>query len=205
MEKIYSDMRQFDALKLRSNAIQKGVNTLNAALSIGVSVVEKWDGKDLSRRLTTAIQKEIDEKLGVDKVHVSMSYESYSSNEMTFYLCERSYQDAPNCNGYSCTNYIDNELHTRVSFDKSIKVESAKIVAGIQVRIQWNENVAYKYEDAVKNYKAYIERYKKAVEEFQTICGEINPLFVENNVSTYKGYYPKNSPWEENRDKALNR
>ena len=203
METKYFAMHHEDALKRRSAAIQKSVKQLVSAMQIAVPIVEKWDGKELTRRLTTAIQKEVDTKLGINVVHVSMSYEGYSDNEITFWCCERGYKDAPSASGYSTTSYVDDELHTRVPFKKSFKVEAEEIVQSLNSRIRWNKNVAYKYADAEKNFKKYLERYAKAVEAFQTACGEINPLFVPSEVSTYKGYYPNLSPWETERDKHV--
>lgn len=203
MQAKYSAMHHEDALKRRSAAIQKSVKQLVSAMQVAVPIVEKWNGKELTRRLTTAIQKEVDTKLGKNVVLVSMSYEGYSNNEITFGICERGYEEAPNANGYSTTSYVDDELHRRVSFKKSIKVEAEEIVKSLNAQIRANKNVAYKYADAEKHFKEYIRKYAEAVEAFQTACGEINPLFVSSEERTWKGYYPNLSPWETERDKHV--
>lgn len=196
-----------DALKRRCNAICKGVAEINKAFEIAISVVQNMDGKVLNKRLTTAIQTAIDKEMGELIVHVWLETEFSGKATIVFSLYNRSYSNKPDKNGYSTCSYFDSEIYGHVYTDAQGTIDAEKIVPALRGAINCNKRTAYKYTDAVKNFKKYLTKYEKALEQFRKVYATLNPLLVESSLSSYeltKGYsYPKMSVWEEEREKAL--
>ena len=209
MKTYTNDARSFNALKRRQKAICSGVALMNKALFIASEVVKTMDGKAMNKRLITAIQGAIDKELGTLKVSVRLEWEYSGKATLVFGLYDRSYPDSePDSNGYSTCSYFDNEVYSHVYTDCMGAIEINKIVGFIQNAIDYNLRTAYKYTDAVKHFKSYLTKYEKALESFRKVYATLNPLLVSSDLSNYeltKGYsYPKESVWEEERDKALN-
>ncbi len=192
--------RNFKALELRSNAIENAVNVLNTAIGLTIAEIEKQDGKTLSRRITNKVQELINTAFCDDrKVLVSMSYDSDSWNEISFYLPEdRSYQIGEGFGQY--TEYVDSELYSRIRFPKADKVDAKEICENARKAINANAKVRYKYMDAVRDYQRTISKYFALLRNFQKECGELNPLLIDSQVyTTCRDFHQ----WEDERDKNL--
>ena len=203
-----NNSRDLDALKRRKNAICKGVADITKGMEIAIAVVRTFDGKQLNKRLSTAIQNEIDNKMGKLQVHVSLEYDYNGKATLVFGLYQRSYQNPADSNGVHTCSYFDGEIYGHVYTDALGRVEADKIVPALENAIKYNKRTAYKYTDAVKNFSKDLAKYEKALEAFRKVYNSLNPLLIDRELSSYmltKGHgYPRLSEWEEKREKALN-
>ena len=190
---------------LHLEALKEGARTLEAAVRATMDVVRKYDGKEFTRRITKQAQKAVDEALGANVVSVGFTREN-GRQEVSFFLGKRFYIAKSVRLGREVTDfvYFDGELWRSLTrwdvSDYYTPVDADVFQKKADDMVRYNARLVWKYADAAERFDEYVLAYFKAVNEFQTACGAINPIFVENMVHTQDARVSR--AWEERADEA---
>ena len=203
MEKSFNTKQE---VILHLEALKEGARTLEVAVRATMDVVRKYDGKEFTRRITNQAQKAVDEALGANVVSVGFTREN-GRQEIDFFLTKRSYPVTGRRLQREVTDWVrfDEELHRSLTrWDVSgyyAPVDADAFQRKADDMVRYNARLVFKYADAAERFDEYVLAYFKAVNEFQTACGAINPIFVENMVHTQDTRVSR--AWEERADEAV--
>lgn len=205
MDKITSRIPK-ERVKMHAKYVCEYATTVNQVWEAAIKLIrEKYDGKQLTKRLTNELNEMFKDKTMSYKdgrtfplINVGIM-ERFGDKEIYIHLQSRSY----------CFNgewhYYDEEIYGKdvtlysdcYNSDGTIKAE--RLCKRIEMQIDSNRELMYRLKDAAKNYDKWLKAYQKARRTFLDAVGKINPMFVEQDVRTYES----EAPWRVAMEQEL--
>lgn len=180
-------------VKMHAKHVCEYAQTCNRVWSKAIELLRtKYDGKQLNKRFTDELnncfaseQYRFYDGRTCNNINISI-YERYGEKVLSIYLHKRSYTH----NSIAC--YYDEEVYGKEVtiypkyFDEKNHIKASDLISAIEHQIQNNNELIYKWNDAVKNYAKYRRQYEKAKSDFLNVCYRLNPMFLEDDVRTYQ-------------------
>lgn len=139
------------------------------------TILKKYDGKKITKRIETDLKKNVNEYLSLTK-----NYEYWS---LTLYCKDRAFQEEPNCNGYCYTGYIkESQFYYFMSYRNEI-LNYKEIAEQIDRAIEYRAEQLKKQQLTISKLDKLIEQRNKILKEYEENTEELRNLKI-----CYTGY-----------------
>lgn len=139
------------------------------------TILKKYDGKKITKRIETDLKKNVNEYLSLTK-----TYEYWS---LTLYCKDRAFEEEPNCNGYCCTGYIkESQFYYFMSYRNEI-LNYKEIAEQIDRAIEYRAEQLKKQQLTISKLDKLIEQRNKILKEYEENTEELRNLKI-----CYTGY-----------------
>lgn len=139
------------------------------------TILKKYDGKKITKRIETDLKKNVDKNLSLTK-----SYEYWS---LTLYCQDRSFENEPNSWGYCSTGYIKESYFYYFMSYKNEILNYKEIAEQIDRAIEYRAEKLKKQQLIISKLDKLIEQRNKLTKELEENTKELGNLKI-----CYTGY-----------------
>lgn len=195
--KTYENLRNLADLQAHTANVTKAVEQANQVFETAKELFKKWDGKMLNKRFANQLQYLFPETITGSHADFRGDMQPYTRKKISIYYGQDWGDKKFSISLYPCGYDVEQEIHTDFRFQKpnrycngvitsGDRINAEEAIKALQTLIDRNNEIVWRYNDAIKNWDKYLNAYNAALENLWATIRQINPYFVPNQISTYQ-------------------
>ncbi len=186
--KNYSNFRNVEELKAYTARVEKATEQANQVFETAKGLMTKWDGKMLNKRFATQLQDLFPETY-TEKGNGWREDEIYIYKYISIYYGQEWENKNFHISIAKCGYDVQDEINTMFVFRKTSnyytgvltsddRIKADECIKELQRLQGHNNELVWRYNDAIKNWNKYTKAYNLALENLWATIRMMNPFFV---------------------------